>query len=111
MKFDDLILELYTHSKWDDVINAMIGEEDPQVVQDVLATKENFWKAYHIAKQMTDFTLDEWNAYQAEVIHGHIDDYIPLTPKQIADDFVRYITDIHKPERDYSQKDFSDFGI
>jgi hypothetical protein len=102
-------MELNVVEPFDNLINDFLGtddQEDHQVILDVLETKENFQRAYQILMDNSiDFTLEDWNKYIKEVIHGMLDEYIGMKPARIAQDFTNYskeINDYSEP-KDYSQ--------
>ncbi len=111
MKFNQLILEFDIVDPFNDVINSLLdSKEDHQVVIELLNTKENFWKAYHMAQRSgLDFTLDEWTTYIKEVLHGHVDDYFGQPARFIVKDFTWWLDFEHKPET--KDRDFSEYGL
>lgn len=113
MKSFDQLVEEMTSPKFDDLINQMLDDkEDHQILQEILAVKECFTKAYEIANGSMDkgVPLEDWEKYQTAVIDRHLDQFIGKSPEDIASDFENYSRELNKYQEP-NQRDYQDQGF
>ncbi len=134
MKFDNLVLELYTGQPFDDIINRYLStghpDEEAQIhIQTALAVKHDCERAQLILKQIfPDYNTEDWSNYLYMIAHGEreipdvtdpdkkgfLDDYAMMTPREIAEDFIFWVKQKEGPSySDIEQQQhpgFHEFG-